>query len=176
MNNRYTAFRGSVRIAQGTQRDLVSALGRHEADVLVFDDQTGKVVDLDWREQHRQPVETPPRKRGRPKLGVIPREVTLLPRQWDWLNQQPGGASQALRRLIDEARKADGGRTARRTAHERAYRFMSAIAGDLPDFEQACRLLFADDMEGLTAITTSWPGDISVYVYDLLHGSDDGEP
>ena len=164
-----TAFLRNKRIARGTRRELTAALRGREGPVLVFDDATGKVVDLDWREGEEEPGK-PARKRGRPKLGVVPREVTLLPRHWDWLGQQPGGASQALRRLIDEARKADGGRSARRAAQERAYRFMSAIAGDFPHFEQASRLLFAGDAQGLADITLHWPADVRAYLASLLEG------
>ncbi len=79
-----------------------------------------------------QPAE--PRGRGRPKLGVVAREVTLLPRHWDWLNAQPGGASVALRKLVEQARRANGDADRARAAREAAYHFMSAMAGDLPAF------------------------------------------
>ncbi|MCJ2186932.1 DUF2239 family protein [Novosphingobium beihaiensis] len=166
-----TAFRNNKRIACGTRGELVAALRGQDSGVLVFEDASGKVVDLDWRAAAEQPQESPPpRKRGRPKLGVVPREVTLLPRHWDWLNQQSGGASAALRRLIDEARKADAPRTAPRAAQERAYSFMSAIAGDFAHFEQASRLLFAGDTRGLAEVTAPWPADVRAYLTELLEG------
>lgn len=172
-----TAFLENKRIAHGTRGELAAALRGREAGVLVFDDATGRVVDLDWRQTTEPAAQAaPPRKRGRPKLGVVPREVTLLPRHWDWLNQQPGGASQALRRLIDEARKADGGRAARRAAQDRAYRFMSAIAGDFPHFEQASRLLFAGDAGGLAEIVAPWPADVRAYLASLLQASEGETP
>ncbi|MCT2401126.1 DUF2239 family protein [Novosphingobium mangrovi (ex Huang et al. 2023)] len=175
MTDLCTAFLDGKRIARGTRRELVATLRGHQAGVLVFDDETGKVVDLDWRESEA-PAAAPARKRGRPKLGVTAREVTLLPRHWDWLNRQPGGASQALRRLVDAARKAEDGRASRRVAQERAYRFMSAMAGDFPGFEQASRLLFADDPEGLAQTIAPWPADVREYVMALLHSSEGDTP
>ena len=97
---------------------------------------------------------------GRPRLGVVAREVTLLPRHWDWLNDQPGGASAALRRLVDQARKANAGRDRIRRAQEATYRFMSAMAGDEPGFEEATRALFAGRPAVFDALTDAWPPDV----------------
>lgn len=162
-----TAFAGPRRIARGPLADVALAVTAADpaAPLLVFDDATGRVIDLDLRGgpeaiAARYAVVEAPRGRGRPRLGVVAREVTLLPRHWDWLNDQPGGASQALRRLIDDARRADAGRTRRRAAHEAAYRFLSAMAGDLPGFEEASRALFADDPDRFAAQAASWPADI----------------
>lgn len=162
-----TAFAGHRRIARGPLADVALAVAGADPAVplLVFDDATGRVIDLDLRGgpdaiAARYAVTEAPRGRGRPRLGVIAREVTLLPRHWDWLNDQPGGASQALRRLIDDARRADDGRTRRRAAHDAAYRFLSAMAGDLPGFEEAARALFADDPDRFAAQAASWPADI----------------
>ncbi|WP_395328662.1 DUF2239 family protein [Novosphingobium sp. BL-8H] len=167
-----TAFLGTTRLARGTPAELIAALRGKEQGVLVFDDATGRPVDLDWRGVTKMAEESEaPRRRGRPKLGVTAREVTLLPRQWDWLAQQPGGASQALRRLVDEARKADGGRTARRMAHERAYRVLSALGGDLPGFEEASRLLFADKPVEFAAAIAACPADWRDHVLELAQPS-----
>ncbi len=162
-----TAFAGPRRIARGPLADVALAVAGADpaAPLLVFDDATGRVIDLDLRGgpegiAARYAVVEAPRGRGRPRLGVVAREVTLLPRHWDWLNDQPGGASQALRRLVDDARRADAGRTRRRAAHEAAYRFLSAMAGDLPGFEEASRALFADDPDRFAAQAASWPADI----------------
>ncbi|UTH76405.1 DUF2239 family protein [Chromobacterium sp. IIBBL 290-4] len=108
-----------------------------------------------------------PRGRGRPKLGVVSREVTLLPRQWEWLAEQPGGASATLRRLIDEARKKTGDPRSRRAARDAAYQFMTALAGDLPAYEEALRALFADDGEQLARHMASWPADIREHAWRL---------
>ncbi|WP_144636620.1 DUF2239 family protein [Bordetella genomosp. 13] len=166
--------------------------------VLVFDDATGRVIDLDLRgtkadvvKRLAQPVELPrgryaskvqddgaaeqdgassePRGRGRPKLGVVSREVTLLPRQWEWLSAQPGGASAVLRRLVDQARNdaASRQKQRRRAAQEAAYQVMLAIGGNLPGYEEATRALFADDRARLEACIAQWPADVRAYVLRL---------
>ncbi len=185
-----TAFHGNRLLASGALVSValaVKAVMEKEtaATVLVFDDDTGKVIDLDLRGDENAVIarlgenneaaaqEVPPlnerRGRGRPKLGVVSREVTLLPRQWDWLNAQPGGASQALRRLVDDARRAEGGRGRLRAAHETAYRFMAAMAGDLPGFEEASRALFAGDRERFDQHSSAWPSDVRAYASRLAN-------
>ena len=167
----------------------------HEGPVLVFDDQTGKVVDVDTRGTEAEvlarlgpaaaatassPTLLPdpalpsdaggePRGRGRPKLGVTAREVTLLPRHWDWLSRQPGGASVVLRRLVEDAKRASeaSGRDDRRHAQERAYRFMTTMAGDLRNYEEATRALFANDAARLTDLIASWPEDVRAHCLRL---------
>ncbi|WP_377838534.1 DUF2239 family protein [Bosea sp. UC22_33] len=187
----HTAFQGATRIAGGPLPTVALAVqtalaADPTAQVLVFDDATGKVVDLDLRGSDaeiaaryapRSDDATPaaddtPRGRGRPKLGVVAREVTLLPRHWDWLALQPGGASQALRRLVDEARKADGGRSRTRASQERAYAFIATMAGDREGFEEASRALFAGDRERFTEHSRTWPGDIRDHAERLLAGDD----
>ncbi|WP_226633139.1 DUF2239 family protein [Novosphingobium profundi] len=167
-----TAFRAGTRLAAGTRAELVRELRADPTGVLVFEDASGRVVDLDWRDTAPQ-EQAPPRKRGRPRLGVTAREVTLLPRHWDWLARQPGGASQALRRLVDEARRADGGRTALRTAQERCYRAMAALAGDYPGFEDAARQLFAGDMAAFGEAVAGWPEDVRTYLVALAQVRED---
>jgi hypothetical protein len=180
-----TAFDGFQLVAGGALIDVALAVKAvlakdPSASVLTFDDMTGKVIDLDLRGGKAdiaarlaaaEPAnEEGPRGRGRPKLGVIAREVTLLPRHWEWLAQQRGGASHALRRLIDEARRNDGGESASRAAQERAYRFLSGLAGDLPGFEEATRALFADDKARFTQYSAAWPGDVQAYALRLGWG------
>jgi len=168
-----TAFQGARRIASGPLAEVALAAKR-AADrgdmVLVFDDATSRPVELDLRGSEAEvlarlpaPAETEPdapRGPGRPKLGVVAREVTLLPRHWDWLAGQPGGASVTLRRLVEEARRAGEGRDRLRQAQEAAYRFMAAMAGDRPGFEEAARALFAPDRDRFAALTEAWPADI----------------
>lgn len=185
------AFAGMRKIAHGPLVDVALAVKAaagttDHAMILIFDDASGKVLDLDLRGSAGEIVarltgetghpmaagadgrtEEAPRGRGRPKLGVVPREVTLLPRHWEWLSAQPGGASQVLRRLVDQARQADGGRTEAKQAQERAYRFMSALAGDLPGFEEAARALFRSDTAKLTIEMAVWPEDVRNYVLTL---------
>lgn len=104
--------------------------------------------------------QSPQRGPGRPKLGVVSREVTLLPRHWDWLNSQPGGASVALRKLVEEARRVNNKRDKVRCSQEVTYRFISVIAGDLPGFEESTRALFAGAPERFNDLMVSWPVDI----------------
>jgi uncharacterized protein len=170
----YTAFQGQRRLAAGALADIAlaakQALAKDAAAlVLIYDDSTGRAIDLDLRGDDGEvaaryaPALVPdaePRGRGRPKLGVVAREVTLLPRHWDWLGRQPGGASVALRKLVEEARDKGGDRQRRRMAQDAAYHFMSAMAGDLPHFEDAIRALYADDRTTFIAHTDGWPGDI----------------
>jgi hypothetical protein len=163
----WVAFAGFDRIAAGAPDAVAATVAASDgAGVLVFDRATGRVVDLDLRggpeavaARYRRP-DAAPRERGRPKLGVVAREVTLLPRHWDWLGGQPGGASAALRRLVDGAmRERESADRARRAA-ETGYRFMSALAGDLPGFEEASRALFAGDATAFAARIQAWPADV----------------
>ena len=170
----YTAFHGLRRVRTGSATDLVEVLkGRPQGELVVFDDSTGSQIDLDLRGKPTEIASVPanvavePRGRGRPRLGVIPKEVTLLPRHWDWLNVQPGGASVALRKLVDEARKTSGDRDRVRAAQEAAYRFMSAIAGNLSGFEEATRALFAYDRRKFTHLVANWPEDVRDYAVRL---------
>ena len=175
----FIAFEGARRIASGDLADVADAVKRAAerdpaARLAVFDRATGRPVDLDLRGAEAEVVARyapPPSagvRRGRPKLGVVSREVTLLPRHWDWLARQPGGASTSLRRLVEAARKADAGATETRERAEAAYRFMSATGGDLEGFEEAARALFAGDRDRLEALLASWPADLRDEVLALL--------
>jgi hypothetical protein len=187
----YTAFDGQRRLARGSLSDVAIAVKRGaaagaEGPLLIFSDATGRSIDVDVRGTEKEvvarltpatsltdssPVETAePRKRGRPKLGVVAREVTLLPRHWEWLNAQPGGASVALRKLVEEARRTYAGRDEKRAARDAAYHFMSAAAGDLPGFEEAARALFADERERLGQLVDAWPPDLRDHVLWLAYG------
>jgi uncharacterized protein len=178
---RFVAFEGVARIAGGGLAHVALAakqaqLRNPDGSVIVFDLETGKAVDLDLRGTEQEIVtrytpQVPSAPgRGRPKLGVVAREVTLLPRHWDWLARQSGGASITLRKLVEAARKADSGATRSRERVEAAYRFMSVMAGDLPAFEDGARALFADDRNKLSAVMSQWPPDICNEVLRLLDG------
>ncbi|WP_414495366.1 DUF2239 family protein [Stenotrophomonas maltophilia] len=186
----FSCFDGHRLIVSGTPETVALALKRLRADnaagpLLLFDNVTGRTRDFDTRgsdaellarvseafpvplrtegETHADGTEDAPsasRGRGRPKLGVVAREVTLLPRHWAWLAEQPGGASVVLRRLVEAASRAGADKDRQRRDTERAYHFLQAIAGDLPGFEEAIRLLFAHDRAGLEAALHSWPGDV----------------
>ena len=181
-----TAFAGTARIAAGPLLDVALTLTRQDAaePTLVFEDATGRVIDLDlrgnaWdiearlarRDAAPEPESRSGPGRGRPKLGVVAREVTLLPRHWDWLASQPGGASAALRRLVDQARNAESPKGPRRAGQEAAYRFLSALAGDLPGYEEAIRALFAGDLPLFQQRMAGWPADIGQYAGKLASGA-----
>ena len=161
--------------------DIAEALARlrPEPPLWVFDDGTGAPVDAPPLPEHaaRLPVAAaslaPPPSAGRPRLGVVAREVTLLPRHWDWLATQPGGASAALRRLVDQARKSNENGDKRRQASERSYKFMSAIAGHQAGFEDAARALFAADAAAFAACTAGWPADVRTHLGELAQGAFD---
>jgi hypothetical protein len=169
-----TAFKGSHRFASGSVAEVALAIRDAAEDVmfLVFDDTTGRPIDIDTcgtihEAQEREETPSEPRGRGRPRLGVVAREVTLLPRHWDWLGSQPGGASVALRKLVDEARRMRGDRDRIRAAQEAAYHFMSAMAGNLPGFEEAARALFAYDRHRFVDLIAAWPEDLRDHALKL---------
>jgi len=176
----FTAFVGTRQLFSGPLPDLLRALKAH-ADgppVLVFDDRTGRQHDFDLRGTLDDVLEryAPPRKgRGRPRLGVVPREITLLPRQWEWLDAQRGGASAALRRLVDEARKNDGGKQERVLAAQSAERFLLAVAGDRPHFEEATRALYAGDRARFTELVARYPKDVREHALRLAEAAFRGE-
>jgi hypothetical protein len=163
-----TAFLGDSLFVRGDAAEVARLL-RERGDALpvrIFEDETGRVTDLDLRSAAPPPapVETA-RGRGRPKLGVTAREVTLLPRHWEWLARQRGGASAALRRLVEEASKAAVTPEARRDA---AYRFMSDMCGDRPRYEEALRALYRGERERFDALIAEWPEDVRAFIGRLL--------
>jgi hypothetical protein len=180
-NDKYLAFKGSELIKSGSL--LSAALAYKEdiqtgsgASILIFNAMNGKQVDVDIRGSHqdienRYQVMEPQdsvevsdavteKKRGRPKLGVVGREVTLLPRHWQWLDEQPGGASATLRRLVETARKQGSAEEIAKKAQAATLNFMSAIAGNLEGFEEAVRALYADKKNDFETQISSWPKDI----------------
>jgi hypothetical protein len=182
----FSAFAGPNLLASGPLAEVAIAIkiatGALADPIVIFDNATGKSLDLDLRGSHRDIVArlpqppvarveneaaAEPRGPGRPKLGVVAREVTLLPRHWDWLASQPGGASVALRKLVEEARRANADQDRQRAARDAAYHFMSTMAGDLPNFEEASRALFADDRRGLAERMADWPADIRDHIVTL---------
>lgn len=173
------AFAGSRCLGRGRLAEVVvaakSELDAHpDAVVMIVDDESSEPVEVDFRGSTRDVIErlasamapAPAagdggrRAPGRPKLGVVAREVTLLPRHWEWLAAQPGGASVTLRKLVDAARKDGAGDDARRRAQEACFRFMNAVAGNEPGFEEAVRALYAGDADGFDGRTSAWPADV----------------
>jgi hypothetical protein len=181
------------RLALGPLADVALAIkrvteGGPHGHILVFNADTSALLEVDTRgtdadvlqryatasepEPESEPANALPapeplRSRGRPKLGVVAREVTLLPRHWDWLNSQPGGASVALRKLVDEARRTHAGRDAVRRSRDATYQFMTAIASGLDSFEEATRALFAGDSQRFQSLLTTWPADVREHAQHL---------
>jgi uncharacterized protein len=201
-----TAFEGGRCIASGPLREVALAtkpvVDRWASSItpppiLVFDDATSEVMELDWRGseadfatrlaatdlalRQAEPAESPQddepegppvaRGRGRPKLGVAAREVTLLPRHWEWLASQPGGASVALRKLVEVARKAAEDKDRVRRAQAVGYKFMSTMAGHEPGFEEASRALFANNQSGFEAQIATWPSDVQAHLRKTLQAA-----
>lgn len=174
----YTSFLGTDRIASGPLETVLPVLKEHfdrdpGAAVLVFDDQTGRQIDFDLRgplpEVLARALPRKPRTGpGRPKLGVTSREISLLPRHWAWLERQPNGASAAIRRLVDQARRQDPADQRAREAVEAAGRFLSAMAGNFPNYEEATRALYARDRARLESLIREWPPDIRSHALQLL--------
>ncbi|WP_456766889.1 DUF2239 family protein [Bradyrhizobium sp. USDA 3650] len=189
MQKTFTAFQGHRRLVSGPAGEVALVIKRMaerpDQPIVIFEDATGRTIDFDLRGGDREvlarlaklvppPVEetaspSEPRGRGRPKLGVVAREVTLLPRHWEWLSAQPGGASVALRKLVEEARRASGDKDRERQARDAAYHFMSTMAGNLPQFEEASRALFADDRRRFTGLIADWPADIRDHIVKLAY-------
>ncbi|OJT98636.1 MAG: hypothetical protein BGN82_11405 [Alphaproteobacteria bacterium 65-7] len=159
----YTAFTGFERIASGSLA-AVHAASREITGALIFDTETGRVVDVDPR---FAPSENTPRP-GRPRLGVTAREVTLLPRHWDWLATQPGGASVALRKLVEEASRNPKARI--RARRDAAYRFATALVGNAPGYEEAIRALYAGNAEEFAAQIEGWPADVRAQLEAMTDG------
>ena len=169
------AFEGARRLAHGPLAEVrpvvQAAMARGAERLLVFEAGSSRPVEIAPADAPAS-VPTPERRGpGRPRLGVVAREVTLLPRHWDWLAGQPGGASVTLRRLVEAARKSAAGADDLRTVRDAAYRFISAMAGDLPGFEEASRALFRADREGWLAITAAWPSDIRDHAQAVAESS-----
>ena len=152
----FSAFAGPKLLASGPLAEVAIAIkiatGAIADPIVIFDNATGKSLDIDLRGSHRE---------------VVAREITLLPRHWDWLGAQPGGASVALRKLVENARRASGDRDRQRAARDAAYHFMSTMAGDRPGFEEASRALFAGDRRRFTELIANWPVDIRDHIVIL---------
>jgi hypothetical protein len=182
----YAAFAGTVQVAEGTLRDVALVVRERSVDprrpLRIFDDTTGEVVQVDLHGTAEQvvarlPADTDPeaeagagamaRGPGRPKLGVVSKEVTLLPRHWAWLGAQRGSVSATLRRLIDEARHMHEERDATRRAQDAAYRFISVIVGDDAAYEEAIRALYRGDAARFERETEPWAADVRAHCRKL---------
>jgi len=177
---KYTAFIGEQIVASGPLEKLLPKLktifDRNRSTLfLIFDDDTGKQVDFNLRgdidEVLARHAERPlPAGPGRPRLGVVAREITLLPRHWEWLELQPGGASGAIRRLIDDARKREPAKAQKQRATHAAGRFLSAMAGNYPGYEEASRALYRGDNKSFAELISAWPKDVRKHAIRLSEG------
>jgi hypothetical protein len=160
---RYSAFSGFAHLETGSLAEAYTA-SRDDAAALIFDRETGRIVDID----PRFPPDSEGPRPGRPKLGVVPREVTLLPKHWDWLAAQPGGASVALRKLVEEAMKDP--RLQSRARRDAIYRLATALVGNAPGYEEAMRALYAGEAEDFAAHIEAWPPDVRRVLEEMADG------
>ncbi|MBN9599420.1 MAG: DUF2239 family protein [Afipia sp.] len=190
------AFEGDRCIASGELADVAlkvkNYLTAHDgATILAFDRETSRPVEIDIRGSRDEvaarlkaqfssdvspAAEETARGPGRPRLGVVAREITLLPRHWEWLASQPGGASVTIRKLVDDARRASLEKDQLRTRQESAHRFMSALAGDKPSYEEALRALYAKDGARFRSLIANWPADVRGHVEYLTSVLFDAAP
>lgn len=174
-----SAFDHRRLIASGPLAEVVRAT-RQALDagaagpILIFDDRTSQPVEVDFRgspdevmARLPEPAPTATRGPGRPRLGVVAREVTLLPRHWDWLGQQPGGISGTLRRLVENATRQQEPQARARLAQEATDRFMRVMAGDLAGYEEASRALYRGERERFAELTATWPADVREHLLKL---------
>lgn len=180
----YVAFAGVRQVAAGALGDVLPVLKRQfDADsaelVLVFDVDTGQQVDFDLRgslaEVLAHALPAPQKGPGRPRLGVTSREVSLLPRHWEWLEQQASGISAALRRLVEQAAKSHPGKERSRRMRAALSQFLLSMAGNRPNYEEACRALFAGDTPRFETLVQRWPKDIREYAVRQARAAARGE-
>ncbi len=183
-----TVFLGVKKMAQGSIEEVIPWLKQTYADealttFLLFDDATGKTFDVDFRgtidevlarffeksgiSPSSEAIPLSTKRVGRPKLGVVSGEVTLLPRHWEWLKRQPGGASVTLRKLVEEARRTDTQHNQVRVAQEATYHVMTTLAGDFPNYEEALRSLYAKDDVRFNQLLASFEPDVRDYIKAL---------
>jgi hypothetical protein len=186
-SNTYTAFNNTDLFHQGDLSEVVLKIKDHigkaeNTTITVFSDATGKTIDFNFQgtkkdvqkrldvfvsESSLTNTITGP---GRPKLGVISREISLLPTHWEWLSTQPGGASAILRRLVDEARKKSLNTPSIKSIQEKTHRFISAIAGDLEGYEEVLRAMYRKDEDQFLIHMSSWPNDLKTHALFLSKG------
>jgi hypothetical protein len=170
----FTAFLGERLLAKGPLHEVLTAAKAVfdkglDADLLFIDEASGRSRDFDLRGDLSYVLQAalpapPPRGPGRPKLGVQSREITLLPRHWDWLDQAPQGASAALRRLVEEARQREPNKAEARRVREATDRAMATLGGDRAGYEEATRALYAKDLPRFKAQIKGWPSDLRRYL------------
>lgn len=189
MDRKCTAFADAKKIASGNILEVAIKVKKYlskdnKDQILIFDDATSNQVEIDFRgtpdsvtrrlESLMKKTESEEDRKsgpGRPKLGVVAKEVTLLPEHWEWLSRQSGGASVTLRKLVEEAKKKNFAKDQIRLSQEATYKFMMVMAGDRPQYEEALRALYAGDSRKFEKLVQEWPEDIQVHVLKLAKGS-----
>lgn len=183
VDRQYTAFADSKKVARGDAIEVATKVKNilkndPKTQVLIFDNLTSNQIEIDFRGTPENVIRrleelfleadiTKKSGPGRPKLGVTAKEVTLLPDHWEWLARQPGGASVTLRRLVEEAKKKNHTKDLLRQAQEATHKFMTAMAGDLPQYEEALRALYAGEAKKFEKMIAEWPKDIREHVWGL---------
>lgn len=179
----YTAFKGNRLLVRGNLQEVAIKIKKHlgsaiNSDILLISDASGKLMDINFQGTQQEVL-----KRlepyisseeagtaggpGRPKLGVVSREISLLPRHWEWLASQPGGASATIRTLVEEARKKSLGTHNLKSVQERVYKVMALLAGDAQGYEEALRALYKRDKKVFLQNIRDWPQDVKSYIMDL---------
>ncbi|MBU1220214.1 DUF2239 family protein [Myxococcota bacterium] len=163
----YVALKDNKIVTRGLLNEIINSIKKipreNQQGILIFNLENGQLVDYDLAEISS----TPPLTAGRPKIGVVSREVTLLPEQWQWLSSQRGGASATLRRLVSDARRKTESADCIRVSQETTYRFMNAVAGDLEGFEEALRALYRREKDKFSSLISNWPVDIRRILHEL---------
>lgn len=181
----YAAFKKEKLIAEGDLKKVILKTKRElmrspESAILIFSNETGKTMDFNFQGSENEvlsrlevflepKIEIDPKEKkvGRPSLGVISREVSLLPKHWEWLACQSGGASAEIRRLVEKAMKQTQAASTVKMAQEKTFRFLNTIAGNFPNFEEAIRSLYRRDLNAFEQIIKFWPVDIKDHALHL---------
>ncbi len=184
-NRLCTAFAGTQRLATGHLTFVAQAVkssleNGDKREIVIFDNHTSEVIEVDFRgsqeevakqfspaagEKESEPA--PTKSRGRPKLGVVAKEITLLPRHWDWLNQQPASVSATLRKLVEQASRQNQQAANARQAQDIVYRFINVVASHLNEYEEALRALYAKDGDKFQQLIREWPADVVAHLKKL---------
>lgn len=177
----YVVFQGTRLIARGNMLETALAVynaykDKTSAPVVALDSVTSELAEPDLRGgedgiRARYGVEADlheTKTRGRPKLGVTAREVTLLPRHWEWLESNHSGASAKLRELVETAMRASAGKDRQSHAVESLERFTNALAGDLPNAEEVSRAFYKGRMKDVIKLTADWPSDLLEHYIKLV--------
>lgn len=163
-----TVFENDEVLLRGSETEVRQAVRRARAvrplgKLIAFFDDNGEDFEVEYvppgtADAIPEPLveENLVRKAGRPRLGVVAREVTLLPRHWEWLETQPSGPSAALRRLVESARRDSAPADRTRRSVEATYRFLYTMVGNTAFFPELCRALFRRDWERFDAQLGSW--------------------